>query len=129
VIFRFGNCTLDDELLELRLNEQLVDTEPQVFRLIAYLIRKRDQVVSKDELIAEIWDGRIVSDAALNSRINLARKAVGDNGTSQSVIKTFPRRGFRFVAETTNANGFSITYARPVCQSDSAWRPKLPNIW
>jgi len=103
VIFRFGNYTLDDELLELRLNEQLVDTEPQVFRLIAHLIRKRDQVVSKDELIAEIWDGRIVSDAALNSRINLARKAVGDNGTSQSVIKTFPRRGFRFVADTNEA--------------------------
>jgi TolB-like protein/Tfp pilus assembly protein PilF len=101
VIFQFGDFTLDDELLELRLGEQLVDVEPQVFRLIAYLIDKRDRVVSKDELISEIWDSRIVSDAALNSRINLARKAVGDNGKSQSVIKTFARRGFRFVAETS----------------------------
>jgi len=124
VNFRFGNYTLDDELLELRLSGQLVDTEPQVFRLIAYLIRKRDKVVSKDELIAEIWDGRIVSDAALNSRINLARKAVGDTGTSQSVIKTFPRRGFRFVAETNEAGDDARTTAAatPVADQD---RPSI----
>jgi len=108
MILQFGNYTLDEGLLELRFGGELVEAEPQVFRLITYLVRNRDRVVSKDELIAEIWDQRVVSDAALNSRINLARKAIGDSGRAQALIKTFPRRGYRFVAvatESTNGAG------------------------
>ena len=63
-----------------------------------------DALYSKDELIEMVWDGRIVSDGTLNTRINSVRRAVGDDGKRQAVIKTFPRRGFRFVAEVTEKN-------------------------
>ncbi|MCZ6772829.1 MAG: winged helix-turn-helix domain-containing protein [Proteobacteria bacterium] len=75
-----------------------IAVEPQVFALLQFLIENCDRVVSKDEIIEHVWDGRIVSDGTLNSRINSARRAVGDDGKAQAVIKTFPRRGFRFVA-------------------------------
>lgn len=96
---QFGNCSLDTGQLELRRDDEVISVEPQVFSLLAYLIEHRDRVISKDELITEVWQGRIVSDATLNSRINLARRAVGDSGKDQAVIRTFPRRGFRFVAD------------------------------
>ena len=88
--------------------------EPQVFSLLACLIENRDRVVTKDEVIEMVWDGRIVSDGTLNSRINLARKAVGDDGKAQAVIKTFPRRGFRFVAEVVEVGkSKTMTPANP----------------
>jgi adenylate cyclase len=99
VIYRFGAFALDTELLELRSAQGPVTVEPQVFSLLAYLIENRSHVVSRQELIDTVWEGRIVSDDTLNSRINAARRAVGDTGTAQAVIRTFPRRGFRFVAE------------------------------
>jgi TolB-like protein len=99
VIYQFGDYSLDTGSLELKRRGDLVALEPQVFRLIVCLIKNRDRVVSKDELIDMVWDRRIVSDGALNTRINSARSAVGDNGKTQAVIKTFPRRGFRFVAD------------------------------
>jgi adenylate cyclase len=68
-----------------------------VFDLLTYLIRNRERVVSKDDLIAAAWDGRIVSDAALTTRLNVARSAIGDSGEEQRLIKTLPRKGFRFV--------------------------------
>jgi len=71
--------------------------EPQVFDLLIYLIQNRDRVVSKDDLIASVWGGRIVSDSTLASRINAARKAVGDNGDIQKIIRTIARKGVRFV--------------------------------
>ena len=99
VICRFGAFVIDGERLELRRGEELREMEPQVFSLLVFLIENRDRVVSKDEMIEAVWDGRIVSDATLNARINGARRAVGDNGKEQAVIRTYPRRGFRFVAE------------------------------
>src|SRR5262245_48070295 len=75
----------------------MIPLAPQVFDLLAYLICNRERVVSKDDLIAAIWDGRIVSDAALTTRINVARGAIGDSGDKQHLIKTLPRKGFRFV--------------------------------
>ena len=83
----------------MRRDGELITVEPQVFSLIVHLIENRDHVVSKDALIDEVWHGRIVSDATLSSRINAARRAVGDSGRAQSVIRTAPRRGFRFVAD------------------------------
>src|SRR5262245_41143604 len=77
----------------------MVAVTPQVFDLIDYLIRNRERVVSKDDLIAAIWDGRIVSDAALTTRLNVARSAIGDSGEAQRLIKTLPRKGFRFIGE------------------------------
>ena len=68
-----------------------------MFDLLVYLVQNRDRVVSKDDLIASVWGGRIVSDSTLTSRINAARKAVGDSGEDQRLIRTIARKGFRFV--------------------------------
>ena len=76
--------------------------EPQVFDLLVYLIENRDHVVTKDDLIQSIWKGRVVSESALTTRINAVRKAVGDSGDRQRLIRTLPRKGFRFVAEVTS---------------------------
>jgi DNA-binding winged helix-turn-helix (wHTH) protein/alpha-beta hydrolase superfamily lysophospholipase len=99
MIYSFDQCELDTERLELRRDGELQSVEPQVFRLLLHLIENREHVVSKDELMDSVWDGRIVSDATLSSRINAARRAVGDSGKEQSVIRTIPRRGFRFVSD------------------------------
>lgn len=105
VIFRFDQYTLDTDRLELRFGDTPVDLEPQVFSVLCHLIRNREQVVSKDDLIEAVWQGRIVSDSTLNTRINAVRRAVGDSGKMQSVVRTFPRRGFRFVAEVVEEGG------------------------
>ncbi|MCZ6771183.1 MAG: winged helix-turn-helix domain-containing tetratricopeptide repeat protein, partial [Proteobacteria bacterium] len=99
MIYRFGSFTFDTDGFVLASGPQPLSVEPQVFSLIQFLIENRDRVVTKDELFENIWDGRIVSDAALASRINSARRALGDDGKTQAVIRTFPRRGFRFIAE------------------------------
>ena len=101
MIFRFGDFALDTERLELRCGDRLRELEPQVFSLLEYLVEARDRVVGKDELIEAVWHRHAVSDSTLNARVSAARRAVGDSGKDQAVIRTFPRRGFRFVAEVT----------------------------
>jgi pimeloyl-ACP methyl ester carboxylesterase/DNA-binding winged helix-turn-helix (wHTH) protein len=88
---------LDPGRRELRRAGRLVSVEPQVFDLIVFLIRNRERVVSKDDLIAGVWEGRIVSDSTLASRINAARRALGDSGEAQRLIRTAARKGVRFV--------------------------------
>ena len=90
---------LDNERRELRAGGTIVPIEPQVFDLLVYLIENRDRVVSKDDLIASVWGGRIVSDSALDSRINAVRKALGDSGKEQRLIRTIARKGVRFIGE------------------------------
>lgn len=97
--FLFENNVLDGHLRELTCDGAAVPLQPQVFDLLLYLVEQRARVVSKDDLINQIWGDRIVSDSALNSRINAARKAIGDDGAAQRLIKTIPRKGFRFVGE------------------------------
>lgn len=97
--FRFENNVLDGDLRELTCDGAAVPLQPQVFDLLLYLVTQRARVVSKDDLISQIWSDRIVSDSALNSRINAVRKAIGDDGATQRLIKTIPRKGFRFVGE------------------------------
>ena len=99
VLFQFGNFTLDTARRELRDGQTEVPAEPQVFDLLEFLIRRRDEVVSRDDLIEHIWKGRIVSESAMASRINAARAAIGDNGTDQRLIKTIARKGIRFVGD------------------------------
>ena len=99
--FYFENHALDVERRELRRDNQLISVEPQVFDLLVYLIQNRERVVSKDDLIASIWDGRIVSDSTLTSRINAARKAIGDSGEQQKLIRTAARKGIRFIGAVT----------------------------
>lgn len=96
--FYFSDSVLDPDRRELRRADLPVAIEPQVFDLLLYLLTHRNRVVSKDELFENIWNGRIVSDSAVNSRINSARKSIGDDGTSQTLIRTVPRKGYRFVA-------------------------------
>lgn len=95
--FVFAGHELDLRRRELRRAGEMIHVEPQVYDLLVHLVKNHDRVVSKDELFDTIWNGRIVSEAALSSRINAARKAVGDDGDGQKLIKTIHRRGFRFV--------------------------------
>jgi DNA-binding winged helix-turn-helix (wHTH) protein len=101
VQFHFSNHVLDAGIRELTRGGAPIPVEPQVFDLLIYLVENRDRVVTKDDLIETVWDGRIVSESTLTSRINAARKAVGDSGKDQAVIRTLARKGFRFVGDVS----------------------------
>jgi TolB-like protein/Flp pilus assembly protein TadD len=101
--YLFEEYAFDTDRRELHRGTDAVSITPQVFDLLDYLIRNRERVVSKDELINAIWNGRSVSDAALTTRLNAARGAIGDSGEDQRFIKTLPRRGFRFVGQVREA--------------------------
>jgi len=109
--YLFENCVLDTDKRELRRGADPVSITPQVFDLLDYLIRNRDSVVSKDQLIQAIWKGRIVSDAAVTTRLNAARSAIGDSGEQQRLIKTLPRKGFRFIGVVREEHGPAIAVA------------------
>lgn len=97
--FRFDNHELESELRELSRDGVAIPMQPQVFDLLLFLIEQRDRVVSKDDLVARVWENRPISDSALSSRINAVRKALGDDGKAQRLIRTIPRKGFRFVGD------------------------------
>ena len=97
--YLFEEYAFDLDRHELHRGPHLVPITPQVFDLLRYLIRNRERVVSKDDLIRAIWNDRIVSEAALTTRLNAVRSAIGDSGEQQRFIKTFPRKGFRFVGQ------------------------------
>src|SRR3954466_2600631 len=99
--FLFDDHVLDVDRRELRRAGEPIAIEPQVFDLLVHVGRNRDRVVSKDDLIAAIWHGRIVSESTLTSRINAVRKAVGDSGEEQRLIRTIARKGIRFVGEVS----------------------------
>lgn len=111
--FIFENNVLDGDLRELTCSGAAVPLQPQVFDLLLYLVAQRGRVVSKDDLISQIWSDRIVSDSALNSRINAARKALGDDGATQRLIKTIPRKGFRFVGDVREEPALTLARAEP----------------
>jgi adenylate cyclase len=97
LLFLFEKYALDTDRRELRHGAVAVPVEPQVFDLLAYLVKNRERVASKDDLVAAIWGGRIVSESTLTTRINAARCAIGDSGAEQRLIKTLARKGLRFV--------------------------------
>lgn len=99
VTYRFGPFELDLDKVELRAGAEVQALEPQVFAVLALLVENRERLVSRDEIIEKVWDGRIVSDAAVASRVKSARQALGDDGRAQRFIKTIHGRGFRFVGE------------------------------
>jgi len=99
LLYYFNDFTLDPNRRELRRGQQQIALEPQVFDLLEFLIRARERVVSRDELLDTVWRGRTVSDATLSSRVNAARMAIGDTGEAQRLIRTLPRKGIRFVGE------------------------------
>src|ERR1700677_2419744 len=99
MIHAFDGYRLNTDTRELRFGDRLVPVEPQVFALLRLLIENRERLVSKDEIIERIWDGRIVSESAVASRVKSARRAIGDSGEAQRLIRTIHKLGFRFVAE------------------------------
>ena len=103
MLYRFGSFELDRATIELRRDGRVVPVEPQVFALLLLLAENRERLVSREEIIEKVWDGRVVSDSALDSRIKSARRALGDDGKAQRFIRTVHGRGFRFVAATEEA--------------------------
>ncbi|MBO6718931.1 MAG: alpha/beta hydrolase [Rhizobiaceae bacterium] len=150
--YEFADCAIDTGTQELRVGGQIRAVEPQVLRLLLYLIDNRHRVVSRDDLVDAVWGGRIVSEAAIAGAISAARKAVGDSGARQQLIKTVARRGVRFVADLTSAapehaavdakpelhicraaDGVGITYSRvgngkPLIKTAS-WINHLQHDW
>jgi TolB-like protein/Tfp pilus assembly protein PilF len=128
VQFLFADHTLDVDRRELRRASERIAVEPQVFDLLVYLVQNRDRVVTKDDLIASVWGGRIVSDSTLTSRINAARTAVSDTGKKQRVIRTIARKGIRFVGDV-RAQSDGVEAARvpgPPPDDIHPERPALP---
>ncbi len=103
MLYRFGEFELDARKVELRRAQSLVALEPQVFALLFLLVENAERMISKDEIVEKVWDGRIVSDSAIASRVKAARRALGDDGTNQRFIRTVHGKGFRFVATVSMA--------------------------
>src|SRR5262249_4999896 len=97
--YLFEDFALDVERRELHRGRDAVSLTPQAFDVLLHLVRNRGRVVRKDDLISAIWGGRIISDAALATRLNAARAAIGDDGDQQRLIKTLQRKGFRFIGD------------------------------
>ena len=97
MVFRFESCIVDEDRCELRRAGKRVSLEPQVLGILVYLLKNRARVVSRDDLIASVWNGRIVSDSTLSSRITAVRHAIGDSGARQRLVRTVTRTGYRFV--------------------------------
>ena len=114
MIYRFGPFELDMAKVELRADGEVRPVEPQVFALLALLVENRERLMTKDEIIEKVWEGRPVSEAAVASRVKSARKALGDDGVSQRFIRTIHRQGFRFVAA---ANVARAANADPRCET------------
>ena len=128
MFYIFADYVLDPGRRELRRKARLVPVEPQVFDLLEYLIRNRERVVTRDDLIASVWGGRIVSESTLSTRINGVRSALGDSGAEQRFIKTLPRKGVRFVAEVREERpAASATEAAPAAKPALAL-PERPSI-
>ena len=124
--FAFKDCVLDLERRELTRGSESISVGPQVFDLLVYLVQNRARVVSKDNVLDAVWGGRIVSESTLTSHINAVRKAIGDSGEEQHLVRTVPRKGFRFVGDVTEASSPDAApqSARPA--SDQPVRSPLP---
>ena len=122
----FADCELDCERRELHRNGAPVHLEPQVFDVLVHLVKNHDRVVTKDELLQAVWNGRVVSEDALTSRIRSARRAIGDTGEDQQLIRTVQRRGFRFVGhvreQTAGGGNAAAADAPPTAAAESSPR-------
>jgi TolB-like protein/DNA-binding winged helix-turn-helix (wHTH) protein len=124
--YRFAEFVIDLNQQELRRMGEVVHIEPQVFDVIVHLVRNHDRIVSKDELIETIWNGRIISEAALSSRINGARRALGDNGTDQALIRTLHKRGFRFIGDVQTITAPDVEPEQARFVPASGWMDDAP---
>ena len=113
--YQFEDFVLDPERRELVRGSQPIETGPQVFDVLLHLVKNREHVVTKDNLIDTVWGGRIVSESTLTSHINAVRKALSDTGEEQRLIRTIPRKGYRFVSLVQEANGSDANgFATPI---------------
>ena len=127
MIYQFGPFELDLATVELREGDKTRAMEPQVFALLALLVENRERLVSKDEIIEKVWDGRIVSDAAVTSRVKSARHALGDDGKSQRFIRTIHGQGYRFIASAKDLRSTALIPSRcRRCHRSSKARPRAP---
>ncbi len=113
MIYRFGDCEVDTKLLELRRGGESQPVDPLAFDLLRYLIENRDRVLTRDELLDNLWPGKVVTDSALSSRVKSVRSAVGDTGASQRIVKTIHGRGYRFVADLADRASPPATQPAP----------------
>ena len=124
--YLFGDHQLDTQRRELRQADVPIALEPQVFDLLVYLVRNRDRVVSKHDLLASVWGGRIVADTTIDSRIQAARRAVGDSGAEQRLIRTFNRKGVRFIGSVEEKYPDPLRASSTVSASDKPSIAVLP---
>ncbi|WP_426613099.1 tetratricopeptide repeat protein [Bradyrhizobium sp. McL0616] len=126
--YLFEDYAFDTVRRELHRGADVISVAPQVFDLLDYLIRNRERVVSKGDLIDAIWNGRSVSDAALTTRLNVARSAIGDTGGDQRLIKTLPRRGFRFIGSVVETLGSASAATADNSTTPALALPNKPSI-
>jgi DNA-binding winged helix-turn-helix (wHTH) protein len=112
LLYSFEDFSLDTARRELRCGGTLIALQPQVFDLLEYAIRNRGRVVSKDDLLAAVWNGRIVSESTLSTRINAARSAIGDSGEEQRLLRTAHGKGIRFVGEVREEEEATVRASR-----------------
>src|SRR3954447_15181776 len=121
MIYHFEDYVLDPSRRELRRGATSLLLEPQVFDLLVYLVAHRDRLVTKEELLGAVWNGRFVSDSALNTRMNAARGAIGDSGERQQLIRTLPRKGYRFIGAVQESSEVAVpAKALPAAPSSDA---------
>ena len=125
-VLEFDGFDVDLDAALLRSQGRVIETEPQVFELIAFLCTNSGRLIGYDEIIDKVWHGRIVSDAAIATRINAARKALGDDGTAQRVIKTVRGRGLRFQLAPASASDNSNSDVVPRLHLDGPSIAVLP---
>jgi TolB-like protein len=125
--YLFEDLVLDTDKRELCRGSEAVLIAPQVFDLLVYLIRNREHVTSKDDLIAAVWGRRVVTDAALATRLNSARAAIGDSGSEQRLIKTLQRKGIRFVGDVREVDG-EVGATAPNAALMRTFSPDKPTI-
>jgi len=129
--FAFDGYVLDADRRELSTNSEQIALAPQVFDLLLLLIRNRERVVSKDDLLQEVWSGRIVSESTLTTHVNAVRKAIGDNGQEQRLIRTVSRKGFRFIGKVTEVSlqeELRSPNAAPTTPNELPTLPDKPSI-
>jgi len=119
MIFVFADCELDLTRFELRRAGTVQSIEPQVFDVLAFLLRERDRVVTKEELFDTVWGNRFVGESALTTRVKAARRAIGDNGQAQRLIRTVHGRGYQFIGEVAES---------PTRQSAAGFEPPPQQI-
>ncbi len=125
MLFRINRCIVDTNAFELRRDDEIIAVQPQVFDLLLLLLENRHRLVTKEEIFQRIWKNRIVSDAALSSRIKTLRQALGDDGTEQGCIRTVRRRGFRLVATVEPLGADTGSPPAPQAAAPITERPKL----